>query len=106
MGGLSDIHTRQSRSICHQTMNYCYGCGKWAGCLAGVLRGHFAQAVAAGATHRVQHYDGDGHHRHADGVDHDRLVRQRRVHLAPVHRMPRVSTVNSLHRYRYNNQGR
>ena len=61
------------------------------GCLAWVLRSHLAQTVAASAADGVQHQDGDRYHRHPDGVDHDGLVVQRRVYLAPVHRMPRVS---------------
>lgn len=62
-------------------------------CLAGVLRRRLAQAVPAGAADRVQHHDGHGDHGHADGVDHDRLVVQRRVYIAPAHRVPRVSSL-------------
>lgn len=58
-----------------------------AGRLAGVLR-HLPQPVAAGAAHRVQHHDGHGHDRHADGVHHDRLVGHGGVRLAPADRMP------------------
>lgn len=75
--------------ICHQTVvDYVY---VRPGCLAGVLRSDLAETVSAGATDSIQHQDGHRYHRHADGVDHDSLVVQRRVHIGPVHRMPRVS---------------
>lgn len=70
-------------------MDYVYGDSP--GCLAGVLRGNLAETVATSAADGVQHQDGYGDHRHPDGVDHDRLVVERRIHFAPVHRMPQVS---------------
>lgn len=70
-------------------MDYVYGDSP--GCLAGVLRGDLAETVATSAADGVQHQDGHSDHRHPDGVDQDRLVVERRIHFAPVHRMPQVS---------------
>lgn len=58
------------------------------GCLAGMLGCHFAKTVAASSTHGVEDYNGDSHHRHADRVDHYRLVGQCCISIAPAHRMP------------------